>query len=72
LFESNLSSRMYKLNRPKKLNSLNKEMIDLLRPKIDVRAPERVDHVVVDLKTHAVVNHLRLGKNRTCARSSSE
>lgn len=36
LFESNLSSRTYKLNRPKKLNSLNRDMVSLLRPKIDV------------------------------------
>ncbi|OCF36821.1 3-hydroxyisobutyryl-CoA hydrolase [Kwoniella heveanensis CBS 569] len=34
LFESHQSTRLYKLNRPAKLNSLNQEMIDLLSSKI--------------------------------------
>lgn len=47
LFESNLSSRMYKLNRPKKLNSLNDEMVTLLRPKIDAWAESDLCKVII-------------------------
>ncbi|KAJ7074090.1 3-hydroxyisobutyryl-coenzyme A hydrolase isoform 1 [Mycena amicta] len=34
-FESTLALRNYILNRPKKLNALNNEMLDILRPKIE-------------------------------------
>nr|GAT43818.1 3-hydroxyisobutyryl-CoA hydrolase [Mycena chlorophos] len=34
-FESTLGMRNYILNRPKKLNALNDEMLDILRPKIE-------------------------------------
>lgn len=36
LFESNLATRTYILNRPLKLNALNGEMLQMLRPKIEV------------------------------------
>lgn len=36
VFESNLALRAYHLNRPKKLNSLNENMLNLLRSKIQV------------------------------------
>nr|XP_019011142.1 3-hydroxyisobutyryl-CoA hydrolase [Kwoniella pini CBS 10737]OCF49923.1 3-hydroxyisobutyryl-CoA hydrolase [Kwoniella pini CBS 10737] len=36
LFESHHNARLYKLNRPAKLNSLNQEMIDLLSQKIKI------------------------------------
>lgn len=36
LFESNLASRTYALNRPAKLNALDDHMLNLLRPKIEV------------------------------------
>ncbi|KAK7467509.1 3-hydroxyisobutyryl-CoA hydrolase [Stygiomarasmius scandens] len=35
IFESLLSTRVYKLNRPKKLNALDMSMLELLRPKIE-------------------------------------
>lgn len=38
LFESAYSSRTFILNRPKALNALDLEMIDILRPKIAVRS----------------------------------
>lgn len=38
LFESNLSVRTYILNRPKKLNALDEPMLNILKPKIEVRA----------------------------------
>ncbi|THV07797.1 3-hydroxyisobutyryl-coenzyme A hydrolase isoform 1 [Dendrothele bispora CBS 962.96] len=34
-FESLLSTRVYKLNRPKKLNALDTSMLEMLRPKIE-------------------------------------
>lgn len=37
LFESSGHTRIYRLNRPKALNSLNHEMIDLLSVKMGVR-----------------------------------
>ena|SRR3954470_17766426 len=70
LFESNLSSRMYKLNRPKKLNSLNREMIDLLRPKIDVSFAGMAEWLALNRKLIRSSVHDRLGKNPTYARSS--
>jgi len=36
LFESNLATRLYALNRPDKLNALDENMLSLLRPKIEV------------------------------------
>jgi enoyl-CoA hydratase/carnithine racemase len=37
-FESTLGLRAYLLNRPKKLNALNDDMLNLLHPKIEVYA----------------------------------
>jgi hypothetical protein len=71
LFESNLSSRTYKLNRPKKLNSLNRDMVSLLRPKIDVGWMEDIAGVPRHQSFLTVIITInRLGQNQTCARSS--
>jgi 3-hydroxyisobutyryl-CoA hydrolase len=35
IFENSLNTRKYILNKPKQLNALDEEMIDLLRPKVD-------------------------------------
>ena len=47
LYESSGGARVYKLNRPKALNSLNHEMITSLAEKIKVSHITRCDHLVV-------------------------
>ncbi|KAF7337953.1 3-hydroxyisobutyryl-CoA hydrolase, mitochondrial [Mycena venus] len=46
-FESTLGLRTYVLNRPKKLNALNDEMLNLLRPKIEEWDNAELSQVIV-------------------------
>ncbi|KIY50755.1 3-hydroxyisobutyryl-coenzyme A hydrolase isoform 1 [Fistulina hepatica ATCC 64428] len=46
-FESHLTSRTYMLNRPAKLNALNFEMLDMLRPKVEEWAKSDLCRLVI-------------------------
>lgn len=42
LFESNGATRTYILNRPRKLNALNADMLKLIGPQLEVRVPHAI------------------------------
>ncbi|WVN88360.1 uncharacterized protein L203_103566 [Cryptococcus depauperatus CBS 7841] len=52
LYESQMDTRIYKLNRPQKLNSLNMEMINLLAEKIKIWREEDLCKVVIGTGDH--------------------
>lgn len=72
LFESQQDTRIYKLNRSAKLNSLNLEMINSLSNKIKVRVfffSTRMQLRFINVK--CIFAQTRLGENSILVKSSS-